>query len=219
MLIRDVQIDGKLYVKHELVHMTIIIGDNIVGCVRSYGPEPEYDPADYPEYEEPPKAETVETFHDVFYKDGITAAEAETALWALPEFEEYIDTNPLLDEVLDILTDEQAVVVQDAFPVWKPDTGYSAGDRRRYDGVLYKCLQAHTSQEDHTPDVAASLWARMLNPDPEVIPVWEQPDSTNPYMTGDKVHYPDADGPVYESLIDNNVFSPEAYPQGWQLVQ
>ena len=37
-------------------------------------------------------------------------------------------------------------------------------------------------------------------------------------MTGDKVHYPDADGPVYESIIDNNIWSPEAYPQGWQQV-
>ena len=38
-------------------------------------------------------------------------------------------------------------------------------------------------------------------------------------MKGDKVHYPDKGGPVYESTIDNNVFSPEAYPAGWQLVE
>ena len=63
-----------------------------------------------------------------------------------------------------------------------------------------------------------SLWARILIPDPEVIPVWEQPDSTNPYMTGDRVHYPTAEDPVYESLIDNNVWSPGEYPAGWQEV-
>ena len=221
MLIRDVQINGKVYVKHELVQMTVVVSDGsvvdgiVVACVRSEGPIPEG--PEEPGYQEQP--ESVETYHNLPYRDGIKVAEAEAQLWALPEFEEYVDSNPLLDEVLDILTDEQAIVVPGAFPKWKPDTGYSVGDRRRYDSVLYKCLQAHTSQEDYTPDVAASLWARMLNPDPEVIPVWEQPDSTNPYMTGDKVHYPDADGPVYESLIDNNTWSPEAYPAGWQLVE
>lgn len=211
MLIRDVQFGDKVYSRHELTQLTVIVEDgNVVddiltACVRS---------------ETFDGSESLETYHNLSYQDGFSVAIAEERLWLLPEFEEYVDqTQAALDEVLDILTDEQAVTVPDAFPQWMSGTGYSVGDRRRYEGILYKCLQAHTSQEDYTPDVAASLWARMLNPDPEVIPVWEQPDSTNPYMTGDKVHYPDANGPVYESLIDNNVFSPEAYPQGWQLVQ
>ena len=38
-------------------------------------------------------------------------------------------------------------------------------------------------------------------------------------MTGDKVHYPTIDDPVYESTMDYNVYSPESYPQGWQLVE
>lgn len=215
MLERDVQIEGKVYVKHELAQLSVIIGDTIVACVRSEGP----DPHETDEMGDPVPPERIDTYHNLPYKDGIKVAEAEAQLWALPEFEEYVDSNPLLDEVLEILTDEQAATVPDAFPKWKPDTEYKVGDRRKHEGILYKCLQAHTSQEGQTPDVAASLWARMLNPDPEVIPVWEQPDSTNPYMTGDKVHYPDADGPIYESVIDNNIWSPEAYPQGWQLVE
>ena len=151
---------------------------------------------------------------------SMTFEQAEEWLKTLDDFEEYIDeAQAALDEVLDILTDDQAIIVPDAFPAWKPDTAYKVGDRRKHEGILYKCLQAHTSQEDYSPDKAASLWARMLNPDPEVIPVWEQPDSTNPYMTGDKVHYPDADGPIYESVIDGNIWSPEAYPQGWQIVE
>ena len=62
---------------------------------------------------------------------------------------------------------------------------------------------------------AASLWAKVLIQNPDVIPEWEQPDSTNAYMTGDKVIY---NGLVYESVIDNNVWSPEAYPAGWKLI-
>ena len=114
------------------------------------------------------------------------------------------------------LDDTDALNAIELYPVWADDVSYVAGDRVRYDGVLYKCLQAHTSQPDWTPDAAPSLWAKVLIPDPDVIPEWEQPDSTNGYSKGDKVKY---NGVVYESLIDNNVWSPDAYPAGWQVVE
>lgn len=113
------------------------------------------------------------------------------------------------------LTDEDALDVPMLFPRWAADIAYAVDDRVYYDGALYKVLIAHTSQSDWTPDVSPSLFARVLIPDPEVIPDWVQPDSTNGYMAGDKVRY---NGKVYESLIDNNIWSPEAYPAGWQEV-
>ena len=115
-----------------------------------------------------------------------------------------------------MLTDEQAAAVPALYSAWETGTAYNAGDRRTYGGVLHTCLQAHTSQDDWTPDVAVSLWAVVLIPDPEVIPDWVQPDSTNAYMKGDKVRY---NGVVYRSLIDNNVWSPDAYPAGWEIVE
>lgn len=52
-----------------------------------------------------------------------------------------------------------------------------------------------------------------------VIPVWRQPTGAQDvYQTGDRVHYPDEHSPVYESAIDGNVWSPEAYPAGWRQV-
>lgn len=113
------------------------------------------------------------------------------------------------------LTDEDALEVPMLFPRWRTDTAYAVGDRVYYEGTLYKVLIAHTSQSDWTPDVAPSLFAEVLIPDPEVIPEWVQPDSTNPYMKGDKVRFKDD---IYESLIDNNVWSPADYPAGWQLI-
>lgn len=101
------------------------------------------------------------------------------------------------------------------FPTWKTDTAYEVGYKVRHGGILYACLQAHTSQAGWEPGVAPSLWAKVLIPDPDVIPDWEQPDSTNAYMKGDKVRF---DGKVYESLIDNNVWSPAVYPAGWREV-
>lgn len=121
-----------------------------------------------------------------------------------------------MDAAGSMLTDEQAASVPALYSAWETGTAYNAGDRRTYGGVLYKCLQAHTSQDDWTPDVAVSLWATVLIPDPDVIPDWVQPDSTNAYMKGDKVRY---NGVVYRSLIDNNVWSPDAYPAGWEIVE
>ena len=117
------------------------------------------------------------------------------------------------------LDDATAIESAELFPAWDGNgVVYVADQRVRYNGVLYKVLQTHTSQPDWSPEVASSLFARVLIPDPEVIPVWVQPDSTNPYMTGDKVYYPDENGLIYESVIDNNVWSPETYPAGWAIV-
>lgn len=76
-----------------------------------------------------------------------------------------------------------------------------------YNGVLYRCLTAHTSQATWNPADAPSLWAKVLIPNPDVIPAWEQPDSTNPYMLGDKVTH---QGKTWQSLVDNNVWEPGA---------
>lgn len=104
---------------------------------------------------------------------------------------------------------------KELFPEWQPDTSYERGYKVRRSGILYACLQAHTSQAGWEPGAAPSLWAKVLVPDPDVIPDWEQPDSTNAYKKGDKVRF---DGKIYESLIDNNVWSPAAYPAGWREV-
>lgn len=115
-----------------------------------------------------------------------------------------------------LATDEQAVEVQSIYPDWKSDVDYEVGERVLYEDILYKVLTAHKSQSDWTPDVAVSLFAKVLIVDPNVVPEWEQPDSTNPYMKGDKVMY---NGVTYESLIDNNTWSPESYPAGWKVIE
>ena len=118
------------------------------------------------------------------------------------------------------LSDEQALQVPLMFPKWQVGKEYAVGDRVLYLGTLYKVLQAHTSQAGWEPDIAPSLFAKNLiikddSGEQVDIPEWVQPDSTNPYMIGDKVKF---EGKVYQSLIDNNVWSPSAYPQGWEEV-
>lgn len=129
--------------------------------------------------------------------------------------EKAYELRALIEQAAASLSDEVALGGVELFPRWATEKEYNADDRVSYNGTLFKCLQAHTSQETWTPTDTPSLWAKVLIPDPEVIPEWEQPDSTNAYMKGDKVMY---NGKVYESLIDNNVWSPEAYPAGWSEV-
>lgn len=92
----------------------------------------------------------------------------------------------------------------------------TVGEYIQYNDKLYKVLQAHTVQENWAPDVAPSLFAEVLtDPTGQTILEWQQPGSTNPYMKGDKVKY---EGAIYESLIDNNIWSPTAYPAGWKQI-
>lgn len=123
---------------------------------------------------------------------------------------------PLIETAAQSLDDATALEAVSLFPNWAPDTAYTTCTRVRHGGLLYTVLQDHTSQTGWEPGVAPSLFAKVLIPDPEIIPDWEQPDSTNPYQKGDKVRF---EGKVYESLIDGNVWSPAAYPAGWRLIE
>lgn len=115
-----------------------------------------------------------------------------------------------MDNAGEVLTDKQALDAVALYPLWSASGSYKVGDRVRYNDTLYKCLQAHTAQNDWMPSDAVSLWAEVLIPDPEVIPDWVQPESTNPYMKGDKVHHNDKN---WISDVDNNVWEPGVY--GW----
>ena len=97
---------------------------------------------------------------------------------------------------------------------WKDTEYFTAGEPITNEGIIYKVLQSHAKQPDWTPDKAVSLFAKVLTSPAGPLP-WVQPGSTNPYMNGDKVVW--TDGKTYESTINNNVWSPSAYPAGWRL--
>lgn len=112
-----------------------------------------------------------------------------------------------MDKAGAMLTDEQALQVTTLYPLWDATKTYAVGDRVRYAGNLYRCLQPHTAQETWNPADAPSLWAKVLTDPSGAILPWEQPGSTNPYMKGDKVTHI---GKTWESLVDNNVWEPGA---------
>lgn len=118
-----------------------------------------------------------------------------------------------LNTTREILTDTQALEVPTLFPNWREGVEYKINDKIIFNGTLYKVINAHTSQSDWTPDISPSLFAKVLITDPNVISEWEQPDSTNPYMSNDKVLH---NGSIWISTIDNNVWEPGVY--GWNIV-
>lgn len=112
------------------------------------------------------------------------------------------------------LPDEDALEAVELFPAWAANTEYERLIRVRYGDKLYRCEQAHTSQAGWTPDLTPALWTEVAKPGE--IPVWRQPTGAqDAYMTGDKVHYPDADGPVYICTMDYNTYAPGVY--GWEM--
>lgn len=123
---------------------------------------------------------------------------------------EAINYRKKIELAANTMKDEDALNAVDLFSEWKIGVRYSVDTRIRYNEVLYRVVQSHTSQEDWTPDIATSLFAKVLIPQPEVLPEWEQPSSTNPYMKDDKVKH---NGLKWISTIDNNVWEPSVY--GW----
>lgn len=216
MIDRPVRINDVIYRQHEVTSIKHgIDGDTSVVVRSSAGKQ------------------AVNTVHAIDAGIGLDFPESEALTFALPFFDEVEDPYAevveeqaaqiaekaqIIEDVSEILTDDQAADIPQVFPEWAVNVAYKVDDRRRHGEKLYKCLQDHVSQADWTPDVAVSLWVEIAKPGE--IPVWRQPTGAqDAYNTGDKVHYPDADSPVYESTIDANVYSPADYPAGWRIVE
>lgn len=119
-----------------------------------------------------------------------------------------------VNDIINVLTDEQAIEAPILFPIWQPDVVYKVGDRVRYENKLYKVIQDHTSQPSWTPIVASSLFTSLLiDVAGGTILDWKQPDSTNGYTTGDKVKHNNI---FYISTADNNVFEPGTVGAPWE---
>ena len=125
--------------------------------------------------------------------------------------EEALRLRGVIEQSVASLGDEVALKGVTLFPEWVSGKEYAAGERFKYNDVLYKVLQAHTAQADWRPNEAASLYARVLVSDSDIISEWEQPESTNTYAKGDKVRHNDK---TWISTVDNNVWEPGVY--GWE---
>ena len=110
-----------------------------------------------------------------------------------------------IDAALNALPVDTATQHPDLYQPWEVGHSYAAGDIRRYQGKLYRCLQDHTAQEDWTPDSAVSLWVAVSDP-AEEWPEWVQPTGAHDaYIKGAKVSH---NGQRYISGVDGNTWEP-----------
>ena len=116
----------------------------------------------------------------------------------------------LIEQLAVTLDDETALTGVELFPTWVVGKAYAVNDRAQYNGTLYKCIQAHTSQTDWMPSATPALWKTVSI---DEYPEWVQPTGAHDaYNIGDKVTY---NGQHYVCTSDGNVYAPDVY--GWQL--
>ena len=116
----------------------------------------------------------------------------------------------LIEQLAVTLDDETALTGGELFPAWVVGKAYAVNDRVQYNGTLYKCIQAHTSQSDWIPSATPALWKTVSL---DEYPEWVQPTGAHDaYNIGDKVTY---NGQHYVCTSNANVYAPDVY--GWQL--
>lgn len=123
---------------------------------------------------------------------------------------------------LDVDTNvEDMLEVASVFPKYQVGKAYKTkevfayGENSMGDPQLYQVLQDHTASAEWTPDTAVSLYKK-IGITEEGYPEWVQPlGASDAYNTGDVVSY---NGVLYRSTIDGNVWSPDAYPTGWEVI-
>ena len=119
----------------------------------------------------------------------------------------------MIEKAAASLPDEDAVDAVELFPLWQTDTAYALDVRVRFDDKLYRCVQAHTSQADWTPDKERSLYTP-IGLDDSGYPIWAQPTGAHDaYDEGDIVNY---NGTLYISKINGNTTVPGTDDRWWK---
>ena len=113
----------------------------------------------------------------------------------------------------------QVVSFRDYWPEWQPDTDYKQNDCITYDGKYWRVSQDLTSQKIYPPGTSESLYYEIELADDGIIVYRTCHGDYDAVDKGEKRHYPNANSPVYESLVDNNACAPDVAPQNWKEVR
>ena len=121
-----------------------------------------------------------------------------------------------MDKAGILLTDAEASTVIPLYPALKGDGELvQAGTRINWYGQLKRAAVDLWDTEENNPDNAPALWEDINYIDgyrviPEVI------TAGLAFSKGEIGWW---DGVLYQSLIDANVYTPDAYPAGWEVYE
>lgn len=94
---------------------------------------------------------------------------------------------------------------------------YKIGDVRMYEGIPYKCIQAHdsTGNAGWTPSATPALWMQYHGTSAESARPWIAPTGAHDiYKSGEYMIF--TDNKTYKCKSDTN-FSPTDYAQAWEV--
>ncbi len=116
------------------------------------------------------------------------------------------------------ITDEELLRVAPALEgrLWQPGIAVTVGDVYSFGAFLWKCVQAHTTQGDWSPDLTPALWHKVEIVSEDETRVWA---AAVEYAVGDVVAYPDANGTRYACLQAHTSLAgwePPNVPALWQ---
>ena len=128
------------------------------------------------------------------------------------ETQNFIDT---LIKLRESLSDAQASMAAEVYPTLKNDNSLiKVGTRINWNGAIKRAAVDLWDTEENNPDNAPTLWEDINYKNgyrviPEIITLGTSFNIDECGYWKDK---------LYKSLIDNNVWTPEQYPTGWELV-
>ena len=116
------------------------------------------------------------------------------------------------------ITDTELLRVAPALEgrLWQPGIAVSVGDVYSFGAFLWKCVQAHTTQGDWSPDLTPALWHKVEIVTENETRVWA---AAVEYTVGDVVAYPDAKSTQYECIQAHTSlvgWEPPAVPALWK---
>lgn len=117
------------------------------------------------------------------------------------------------------INDAELLRIQPALEgrLWQPGLSVAIGDVYAFGAFLWKCVQAHTTQNDWTPDQTPALWHKVEIVAANEMRVWT---AAIEYAVGDVVAYPDATSQKYKCLQAHTALSgwePPNVPALWSV--
>ena len=129
---------------------------------------------------------------------------------------EALKLRAIVEQAVASLDDKTASEAPTLFPRLKQDGSLvRAGTRICHNGEIKKAAVDLWDTADNSPDKATTLWETLDYKDgyriiPETITV------TGAFAKGERGWW--TDGKLYESAVDNNVYTPEQYARNWTEV-
>lgn len=114
------------------------------------------------------------------------------------------------------LDDKVASTAAELFPKLREDDSLiKAGTRINWNGVLKRAAVDLWDRPENNPDNAPELWEDLEYREGYRI----IPDTITAGLAFAKDELGWREDVLYKSLIDANVWTPEAYPSGWEIVE